>query len=98
MAAGESPEAAAVRVVAEKLKVPVTPAGPLPTIKHGVTFRSITLECRLCRAADDTAGTPAGYADLRWVTPAEAAELPHSSPQGRLLRNLARAGRSSSAP
>jgi A/G-specific adenine glycosylase len=88
---GETADAAALRVAADKLTVSAAAVVELPTVRHGVTFRRIRLDARLIRT-DRPPARVEGYAEHRMLDLTEAAALPHSSPQARMLRNVAADG------
>jgi A/G-specific adenine glycosylase len=85
---GEPDEDAAVRVAQELTGLDVTAGPHLTTIKHGVTRFAITLVC-LEAARRGGAFAPGFYAEGWWVTPAELADYPVSSPQRKLMTALA---------
>ena len=91
-AAGEEPATAARRVAAETTGLSVDVGPEVLTVRHGVTRWAITM---VCLDATPTGGAfrPGAYTDARWLTPAEAGELPVSSPQRKLIAELAKAGR-----
>jgi A/G-specific adenine glycosylase len=79
---------AAVRVAKELTSIDVEAGAEVLTIKHGVTRYAITLVCvEAVRAAG--AFVPGTYARGEWLTPAELAEYPVSSPQRKLMTALA---------
>lgn len=84
----ESLDAAAVRVAKELTGLNVFAGVEVMTIRHAVTRYAITL---VCVEATVTHGTfaPGFYADGKWVTPAELADYPVSSPQRKLMTRLA---------
>lgn len=85
---GEDLSAAAVRVAKELTGLDVEPGAELLTVKHGVTRFRITLACvEATRRGGSFA--PGFYAEARWVTPAELANFPVSSPQRKLMTALA---------
>ncbi|MBX9580429.1 MAG: A/G-specific adenine glycosylase [Gemmataceae bacterium] len=85
----ESLTEAAVRVAKELTGLDVDPGDERLTVKHGVTRFSITMACveAVLRAGGFT---PGYYAAGRWVTPAELADYPVSSPQRKLMTALAK--------
>ncbi len=89
---GEPDDEAAVRVADELTGLAVKPGPEVATIKHGVTRWAITM---VCLEAERVGGTFRSdfYAEGRWVKPAEVKDYPASSPQRRLIEELARAGR-----
>jgi A/G-specific adenine glycosylase len=86
--AGEDIPAAAVRVVKELTGLGIEAGGELVTIRHGVTRYAITLVC-----VDSTrrggAFASSFYAEGRWVAPGELGEFPVSSPQRKLMTEIA---------
>ena len=84
----EPPGAAAARVAKELTGLEVAPGPELMTIKHGVTRYAITLTC-VEAAVRGGAFASAFYAAGRWLTPAELADYPVSSPQRKLMTTLA---------
>ena len=76
------------RVAKELTGFDVTAGEEVATIKHGVTRFRITL---VCAEASLRGGrfAPGFYAEARWVTPAELADYPVSSPQRKLMTELA---------
>ena len=87
-AEGEDISDAAVRVAKELTGFDVEPGAEVMTIKHGVTRYAITL---VCVEAEHARGKFArgAYAEAKWVTPAELAAYPVSSPQRKLMTALA---------
>jgi A/G-specific adenine glycosylase len=87
-AASEDISAAAMRVAKELTGFDVQSGAEVQTIKHGVTRYAITL---VCVEASLVGGvfTPGAYAEAKWVTPAELADYPVSSPQRKLMTTLA---------
>jgi A/G-specific adenine glycosylase len=87
-AADEDISDAAVRVVKELTGFRVEPGAEVMTIRHGVTRYAITL---VCVEAQRTGGkfVRGAYGDARWVAPAELAAYPVSSPQRKLMTELA---------
>ncbi|HEY1189455.1 MAG TPA: A/G-specific adenine glycosylase [Gemmata sp.] len=86
-AAGEDLGAAAVRVAKELTGFDIEPGAEVLTVKHSVTRYAITLVC-LEAVVRGGAFVPGGYARGEWVTPAELAEHPVSSPQRKLMTAL----------
>ncbi len=84
---GEDIGTAAVRVAKELTGFDIEPGAEVLTIKHGVTRYAITLVCVEAKRADG-AFVPGAYARAEWVTPAELAEFPVSSPQRKLMTAL----------
>jgi A/G-specific adenine glycosylase len=91
-AADEPAAAAAVRVAKELTGLDVRPGAEVMTVRHGVTRYAITL---VCVEAERTGGRFArgAYAAAEWVTPAELAAYPVSSPQRKLMTALADSNR-----
>lgn len=79
---GETPEAAARKLIAA-LGLDADPGPELMTVRYGVTRFRITMLC-LEAAARRRAFRSAGYAEGRWLRPAELAEYPVSSAQRKL--------------
>ena len=79
---------AAVRVAKELTGLDVEPGADVMTIKHGVTRYAITLACVEATRVGG-AFVPGSYADAKWVTPADLAAYPVSSPQRKLMTALA---------
>jgi A/G-specific adenine glycosylase len=79
---------AAARVAKELTGFEVDPGAEVMTIRHGVTRYAITLVCVESALAGGVF-VPGAYAEARWVTPAELAEFPVSSPQRKLMTALA---------
>jgi A/G-specific adenine glycosylase len=90
--AGESDADAAVRVADELTGVDITPGPELMTVKHGVTRWAITLVVLEATRAGRRFN-PGAYAEAKWATAAELAELPVSAPQRTVLTEVARSGR-----
>jgi A/G-specific adenine glycosylase len=89
---GEDTDAAAVRVAKELTGFAVEPGAGVMTIKHGVTRYAITLVC-VEAALVGGSFAPGFYAEAKWVTPAELAAYPVSSPQRKLMTELANPNR-----
>jgi A/G-specific adenine glycosylase len=89
---GEDVSDAAARVAKELTGLAVEVGAEVQTIRHGVTRYAITL---VCVEAALTGGTftPGAYAEAKWVTPAELAAFPVSSPQRKLMTTLAHPNR-----
>jgi A/G-specific adenine glycosylase len=82
---GEELETAAVRVARELTGLSVRLGGELATIRHSVTRFTIAMTgVSVERIRGRERAT--FHAELRWVAPADLAELPTSSPQRRLFR------------
>ncbi len=90
---GESAADAAARVARVYTGLTVTPGAELATVKHGVTRFSITMVCVECEVATGEFTPTAHYTAGQWLTPTEVADLPVSSPQRKLAKELAGAGR-----
>jgi A/G-specific adenine glycosylase len=90
--ADETVPAAAVRVAKALTGLDVEPGEVVLALTHGVTRYRISLVCVEAVAA---AGefVPGFYAEARWLTPAELADYPVSSPQRKLTTELATATR-----
>jgi A/G-specific adenine glycosylase len=88
----EDAAAAAVRVAKELTGFAVEAGPELLTVRHGVTRFAITMEC-VEAARRGGRFAPGFYAEAKWVTPAELADYPVSSPQRRLMTELAKPGR-----
>jgi len=92
LAAAETADAAAARLVAELTGLRVGPLTELQTIRHGVTRFRITMICfeTRCRAG---AFTSDFYRAGRWLEPAELGAYPISRPQRQLADDVSRGGR-----
>ena len=90
---GESAADASVRVARVYTGLMVNPGPELCIVKHGVTRFSITMTCVECDVAAGEFTPTAHYTAGRWLTAAEVADLPVSSPQKKLAKELAGAGR-----
>ena len=87
MLLGAEPAAEAIRVARELTGLEVKVGNPLPSIEHTVTRHSISMACfeatrRRGKFKSDF------YAEAKWLTPAEVAEYPVSSPQRKLMMRL----------
>src|SRR5262249_760850 len=80
---------AAVRVAKELTGLNVDVGEEVLTIKHSVTRYAITLVC-LDAALSSGEFVSGAYAAAKWLTPAELAEYPASSPQRKLMTALAK--------
>lgn len=89
---GEELADAAARVAGELTGLKVEPGAEVATIRHGVTRFRITLAC-VEAAATGGEFVPGFYAAAEWLSPAELAERPVSSPQRKLMTELANANR-----
>jgi A/G-specific adenine glycosylase len=88
---GETYEAAAARLLS-RIGLAADLGPEVLTVRHGVTRFQITMVC--LEAAYRSGAFAAGdYARGRWLRPAELTEYPVSSPQRKLLRAVAAAGR-----
>jgi A/G-specific adenine glycosylase len=89
LAASESSESAARRVIAELTGVDAELGTELVTIRYAVTHHRITM---VCFEARFRAGRfrPSFYREGRWVKPERFGDYPVSSPQRRIMRALAR--------
>jgi A/G-specific adenine glycosylase len=85
---GEDISEAAVRVAKELTGFDIEVGAEVVTIKHGVTRYAITLVC-VEAALEGGAFAKGSYVRAEWVTPAELAEYPVSSPQRKLMTALA---------
>lgn len=85
---GESTDAAAQRIARVLVGMNVTPGGAILELRHSVTRSEITLHCVEAVRRGGTFA-PAYYSAARWLTPAETADLPVSSPQRKLISHLA---------
>jgi adenine-specific DNA glycosylase len=87
LAAGETHEAAAGRLLAELTGLDADVGAELLTLRHGVTHHRITL---VCFEAAYRSGTFASafYQQGAWVAPAQLPGYPVSVPQRRLARTL----------
>jgi A/G-specific adenine glycosylase len=91
LAAGESHEGAAGRLLGELTGLEARLGPELLTVKHGVTRYRITL---VCFEAAHVGGEfhSAFYAEGRWLSPADLGAYPVSAPQRRLARAVGEAG------
>jgi A/G-specific adenine glycosylase len=89
---GEELGAAAVRVARELTGLEVEPGTEVLTVKHGVTRFAITLTCVEAARRGGTFA-PEFYAEAKWVAPADLAAYPVSSPQRKLMTELANPNR-----
>jgi len=89
---GEDDAAAAVRVVKELTGLDVEPGGEVMTIRHGVTRYAITLVCLEAVRAGGVF-VPGFYAAAEWVEPNRLGDHPVSSPQRKLMTELANPNR-----
>jgi A/G-specific adenine glycosylase len=89
---GEDAATAAMRVAKELTGLRVEVGPEVTTIRHGVTRYAITL---VCLEAMRTGGEFRSdfYAEGTWATPGELADYPVSSPQRKLMSELARPSR-----
>jgi A/G-specific adenine glycosylase len=89
---GESLPDAARRIALELTGIEANPAGEVLTIRHGITRYRITLACfELDHKGGEFHST--FYVQGLWLSAAELAAYPVSSPQRRLARALALPGR-----
>ena len=77
------------RVGRERLGLPITARRRVARFNQSITYRRIQVS-----AYEATLSEPAGSdwqlpADARWLSPKQAARLPHGSATGRLFRLLA---------
>jgi A/G-specific adenine glycosylase len=91
---GESSDEAAARLLTELTGLRGRLGAELITLRHGDTRFRITL---VCFEAEYLSGEfrSAFYHQAAWLTPAELGAYPVSSPQRRLAKVLADAGRQS---
>ena len=92
LAAGESADAAAARLLPELTGLQARLGPELATLRHGVTRFRITL---VCFEAEHLSGEfrSAFYQQAVWLPPRELSGRPVSSPQRRLARLVADSGR-----
>ena len=92
IAAGETHEAAALRLLRELTGFDGQLGPELTTIRHGVTHFAITLVCfeGIYRGGEFRSSF---YQQARWLEPSELAAHPVSAPQRRLARLLLQTGR-----
>jgi A/G-specific adenine glycosylase len=84
---GEELAAASVRMARELTGFTVAPGAEIMTIRHSVTRYRIALIC--VEATVQSGEFAAGfYAEAKWLTPAELAAYPVSSPQRKLMTAL----------
>jgi A/G-specific adenine glycosylase len=89
---GEDIDAAVVRVAKELTGLDVEPGAEVLTVEHGVTRFAITVVCvEAVRKRGSFA--PGFYAEAKWVKPDELAAYPVSSPQRKLMSELANPNR-----
>jgi len=93
LAEGEPPAAGLARIARDLLGMEVTVGEPAAAVKHAVMRRSITLRAFFAAPS----GPVVERDDLRWVSLEDLAALPMSSPQRKLLAQLA-AARNRAAP
>jgi A/G-specific adenine glycosylase len=86
------PDEAAVRVAKELTGFDVTAGGELMTIWHAVTRYAITLVC-VEATLRGGAFVPGFYAAAEWLTPDRLGDHPVSSPQRKLMTELANPNR-----
>jgi A/G-specific adenine glycosylase len=86
---GEELLEAAARVAKELTGLDVEPGADVMTIRHGVTRYRITLACVEAAVRDGTF-TPGAYAAAKWVKLADLTDYPVSSPQRKLMTELAK--------
>ena len=88
----EDVDAAATRIAKDLTGLKVKPGHEALTVKHGVTRFAITL---VCVEAELRGGSfaPGFYATAKWVKSSELAEYPVSSPQRKLMTELAKTTR-----
>lgn len=84
----EPVDVAGLRVARELTGLHVEIGSELMTVKHGVTRHAITLVCLDARRRRGSFASKF-YVQGRWVTPEELAEYPVSSPQRKLMTELA---------
>lgn len=84
---GETDAAAAARIAQDLTGLSVQPGEAVTTLTHGVTRFRITLVVVEAVAARGRF-VPGFYTQARWLTPAEWADYPTSSPQRRLLQTV----------
>jgi A/G-specific adenine glycosylase len=89
LAADESADAGAARILTELTGLSAEVGDAIMTIRHGVMHYRITLTCL---DAEHTGGRfrSGFYTAARWPVPARLAEFPVSSPQRKLAKEIAR--------
>jgi len=89
---GEVVEDAATRIITDLTGLQVSLGSEVLTVKHGVTRFAITL---ICLEATRAGGRfrSAYYTESRWVNVSELGVFPLSTPQRKLVTELARRGR-----
>ena len=85
--AGETRDEAAARIARELAGFDVETVEGVATIKHTVTRYAITMTCVEARQRGGSFAS-GFYAAARWLTPAETAAFPLSSPQRKLMAEL----------
>jgi A/G-specific adenine glycosylase len=83
---------AAIRVAKELTGLDVEPGTEVLVVKHGVTRFAITLVC-VEAAYRSGSFAPGYYVVAKWLTPPELATYPVSSPQRKLMTELAKTTR-----
>ena len=89
---GEGHAEAARRVAQELTGLDVEVGPEVLTVLHGVTRWAITMVCLEARFAGGVF-RPGSYAEAKWIDAVDAGALPMSSPQRKLIAELAKAGR-----
>ena len=88
----EGLDAAAVRVARELTGLELVPGAEMMTVKYGVTRFAITLVC-LEATRQSGSFSPGFYAKAEWVLPGKLEAYPVSSPQRKLMTELANPNR-----
>ena len=88
---GEDTDAAAIRIAEELTGLEVAPGAEVMTIKHAVTRYAITLVC-VAATVRGGAFSPGAYTEARWAPPSELGHFPVSSPQRKLMTQIANPG------
>ncbi len=87
----EETDAAGARIAEELTGLEVTPGAEIMTIKHAVTRYAITLVC-VAATVRRGAFSQGAYTEGRWVELSELGQFPVSSPQRKLMTQIARSG------
>jgi A/G-specific adenine glycosylase len=88
----EDSTTAVLRIARELTGLTIEPGAEILTLRHGVTRFAITL---VCLEAEYRGGSfiPGFYAAAKWLLPSELTDYPVSSPQRKLMIELAKTTR-----